>query len=90
MVIIKGNINLTGKIENSDYVITLLDNGVGIDSNTMKDIYKPFFTTKQDGTGLGVCFSKEVIDAHNGDIKYYTDFGKWTKVIIKLPLKNSD
>ena len=85
-----GNINLTGKIENSDYVITLLDNGVGIDSNTMKDIYKPFFTTKQDGTGLGVCFSKEVIDAHNGDIKYYTDFGKWTKVIIKLPLKNSD
>lgn len=84
-----GEINLTGTIENKNYVITLLDNGMGIDSTTMKDIYKPFFTTKQDGTGLGVCFSKEVIDAHNGDIKYYTDFGKWTKVVIKLPIKNS-
>lgn len=85
-----GEINLTGNIENKNYVVTLLDNGVGIDSKTMEDIYEPFFTTKQDGTGLGVCFSKEVIDAHNGDIKYYTDFGKWTKVVIKLPIKNSD
>lgn len=85
-----GEIDLTGSIENDNYVVTLLDNGVGIDSKTMKDIYEPFFTTKQDGTGLGVCFSKEVIDAHNGDIKYYTDFGKWTKVIVKLPIKNGD
>lgn len=85
-----GMIDLTGKIENKNYVVTLLDNGVGIDSKTMNEIYKPFFTTKQDGTGLGVCFSKEVIDAHNGEIKYYTDFGKWTKVVIRLPIKNSD
>lgn len=85
-----GEIDLTCNIESKNYVVTLLDNGVGIDSKTMKDIYEPFFTTKQDGTGLGVCFSKEVIDAHNGDIKYYTDFGKWTKVVIKLPMKNSD
>lgn len=85
-----GKIDLIGNIENKSYVVTLLDNGVGIDSKTMQDIYEPFFTTKQDGTGLGVCFSKEVVDAHNGDIKYYTDFGKWTKVVIKLPIKNSD
>lgn len=85
-----GKIDLTGNIQNKNYVITLHDNGTGIDSKTMNNIYKPFFTTKQDGTGLGVCFSKEVIDAHEGNINYYTDFGKWTKVVIKLPIENSD
>lgn len=85
-----GQIKLTGKIENNFYNVTVYDNGVGIDDKTIKEMYKPFFTTKQDGTGLGVCFSKEVIDAHKGNIDYYSEFGKWTKVILKFPLKNSN
>lgn len=85
-----GQIKLTGKIENNYYKVIVYDNGVGIDDKTIQEMYKPFYTTKQDGTGLGVCFSKEVIDAHKGNIDYYTEFGKWTKVILKFPLKNSD
>ena len=85
-----GKIELTGNVEKNNYVITLHDNGTGIDSSTMSKIYEPFYTTKQDGTGLGVCFSKEVIDAHEGDINYYTELGKWTKVVIKLPIENRD
>lgn len=85
-----GVINIKTLIDNNYINIVVEDNGTGIDSNTLKDIYKPFFTTKQDGTGLGVCFSKEVIDALNGKISYSTEYGKWTKVLVSLPIKNSD
>ena len=85
-----GLIRISCKNNNDYFNITLEDNGIGIDNNTLKDMYKPFYTTKQDGTGLGVCFSKEVIDSHLGSIKYYTEYGKWTKVIINLPIKNND
>ncbi len=85
-----GIINISCEIDEGFFVITLKDNGIGIDNNTLKEMYKPFYTTKQDGTGLGVCFSKEVIDSHSGMINYYTEYGKWTKVVIKLPIKNSN
>ena len=85
-----GLIRISCKNNNDYFNITLEDNGIGIDNNTLKDMYKPFYTTKQDGTGLGVCFSKEVIDSHLGSIKYYTEYGKWTRVIINLPIKNND
>ena len=48
----------------------------------------PFFTTKKNGTGLGVCFSKEIIQKHNGQIRYYSKLGKGTTVKIILPIKN--
>lgn len=85
-----GLISIKSIVDNNYINITVEDNGTGIDSNTLKDIYKPFFTTKQDGTGLGVCFSKEVIDALDGKINYYTEYGKWTKVLVSFPIKNSD
>lgn len=85
-----GLISIKTMIDNNYINIAVEDNGIGIDNNTLKDIYKPFFTTKQDGTGLGVCFSKEVIDALGGKINYYTDYGKWTKVLVSFPIKNSD
>ena len=85
-----GLISIKSIVDNNYINITVEDNGTGIDSNTLKDIYKPFFTTKQDGTGLGVCFSKEVIDALDGKINYYTEYGKWTKVLVSFPIQNSD
>lgn len=85
-----GKIEISCSVRRGEVDISLEDNGVGIDSETLKVIYEPFYTTKQDGTGLGVCYSKEVIDNHNGSINYYTEFGKWTKVVISLPIKGSN
>ena len=52
----------------------------------MKKISEPFFTTKQNGTGLGVLLSKEIIAAHNGKIEYNSEERIGTTVIITLPL----
>jgi len=46
-----------------------------------------FFTTKKNGTGLGVSLSNEIIKAHKGIMNYDSKINYGTKVTIKLPLK---
>ena len=48
-------------------------------------IFEMFYTTKQTGTGLGVVYSKEVIELHGGTIKYTSKENKGTKVYINIP-----
>lgn len=67
--------------------IEITDNGIGMDKETIDKITELFFTTKQNGTGLGVALSNEIIKAHSGSIKYSSQLNIGTKVTIKLPLK---
>lgn len=62
------------------------DNGVGMNSEVMSKMSEPFYTTKADGTGLGVLLSNEIISAHNGSIDYLSEEGIGTCAIITLPL----
>ena len=71
------------KVEN-EIKIEVIDDGVGI--KDVKQIGKEFYTTKINGTGLGVNFSKTIISMHKGKIKYSSTLGKGTKVLITLPL----
>lgn len=70
-------------------VITIEDNGIGMDKTTLKRIGEPFFTTKKNGTGLGIKMCKEIIELHNGNIKFFSKVNTGTKVTIELPIKNS-
>ncbi|QSE96569.1 sensor histidine kinase [Fulvivirga lutea] len=49
--------------------ITITDNGPGIDQNTLENIFVPFFTTKKEGSGIGLSLSKQIMRAHKGSIK---------------------
>ena len=66
--------NLQGKIvveidRNNEYiVIKMLDNGPGF--NDIKSITKPYYTTKKDGTGLGLPIVSKIINEHNGDVNF--------------------
>ena len=55
---------------------------------TLDKILTPFYTTKEKGTGLGVSLSKEIIEAHKGNLSYTSDLGKGTVCKIALPLKD--
>lgn len=79
-------IELDSDIKNNKVYITIEDNGEGIKKEDLKKIKEPFYTTKKDGTGLGVTLSNEIIKAHNGTINYDSIYHKWTKVEITLPL----
>ena len=75
------------KVIIKDKVIVILeDNGKGMDSDTLKRVGEPFFTTKEKGTGLGVKLSTEIIELHDGSIKYSSKLNKGTTVKIELPL----
>ena len=70
--------------------IYIEDNGVGMARETLEKIKEPFNTTKKEGNGLGVYLSNEIIQAHNGTIKYFSKENKGTKVVIMLPWNKKD
>ncbi len=67
-------------------VISISDNGSGIERNIMKRIFDPFFTTKSKGTGLGLSICYKVIKEYDGDIKIKSEVNKGTTVNVILPL----
>lgn len=71
----------------NEVIIKIKDNGIGMDKKTLDRVDEMFYTTKEKGTGLGVALSKEIINLHNGTIKYSSIKGKYTLVTIKLPLE---
>jgi len=62
------------------------DNGEGFDETLSQDIFKPFFTTKREGLGMGLALVQQVVEAHEGDIYVESVQGKGSKFSIRLPL----
>lgn len=83
----KGTITIkTSKKLNNCY-IEITDNGQGMDEYTLEKLTEMFYTTKKNGTGLGVALSNEIIKAHNGTMDYTSKVNQGTTVTIKLPMK---
>ncbi|MFN3534317.1 MAG: ATP-binding protein [Desulfatiglandales bacterium] len=66
--------------------ITIEDNGPGIPQNMLKEIFKPFFTTKSKGTGLGLSIVKRIVEAHNGTVHAQLRYPKGATFVISLPI----
>jgi len=62
------------------------DNGPGIQPDVRRDIFRPFFTTKASGSGLGLPLSRKLINAHGGEIAVESAPGRGTTFRIRLPL----
>lgn len=83
----KGHIEIKEKTSNNNIIITIKDNGKGMNKELLDKIKEPFYTTKPKGTGLGVSLSEEIIKAHDGTLNYESEENKYTKVTITLPIK---
>ena len=80
---IQGKINVEIHKNNEYIVIKMLDNGTGfIDT---KNIAKPYFTTKKNGTGLGLPIVTKIINEHNGDISFLKN-SSGAEVLISIPI----
>ena len=79
-----GVISIDYKID-KNFKIIIEDNGIGIPKEELEKIKEPFYTTKKNGTGLGVSLSIEIINAHNGKLDYEI-LKKGTRVTIELPI----
>ena len=66
-------------------VLCVRDTGIGIDEEVREKLFTPFFTTKEDGTGLGLVTSKKIVEAHGGNIRVESTPGEGTSFFVALP-----
>ena len=86
----KGNITVSLNKLNEQIIISIKDSGIGISEKDIKLIYNRFYQVKNDinkagGSGIGLAFSKEIIELHQGSLTVKSELGKGSTFIISLP-----
>jgi len=82
-----GSVSITLSREASGLDITFRDSGSGIAPDNLQRIFEPFYTTKADGTGLGLAVTRKIIEGHGGTLEIESESGKGTTVSVRLPLQ---
>lgn len=83
-----GMLTLSTSANDTHVLVSIKDNGTGMDENTKKKLFEPFFTTKDvgEGTGLGLSIAYNTIVKHNGSITVNSELGAGTEFIIEIPI----
>jgi signal transduction histidine kinase len=76
-------------VRNPSAVVKIRDNGCGIPEDQVRKIFNPFYTSKANGTGLGLGVAKKVVDAHRGAIAVQSQPASGSEFAISLPLADS-
>lgn len=84
-----GDIRVTLTTDNTTALLAVSDNGVGINEEAASKIFKPYFTTKSSGTGLGLAMSRKIVELWKGSIWFESVPGEGTTFFIKLPVEQS-
>jgi nitrogen fixation/metabolism regulation signal transduction histidine kinase len=72
-------------INNSSFKISISDNGCGITAEKSQNIFVPYFTTKNNGTGLGLAMVKQIVESLNGKISFISEENEGTTFTLELP-----
>lgn len=80
-----GRVTLTVREDTQQIVFEVSDNGPGIDLAPGEDVFKPFFTTKEGGTGLGLPIVKRIVSAHGGAVTYENTEDGGARFILRIP-----
>jgi len=83
-----GSLTVSSELEvySSMVKITFKDTGIGMDEETSKNLFNPFFTTKDKGVGLGMAITHKIIEDHRGTIEVASEKGKGTTFVLGLPV----
>jgi signal transduction histidine kinase len=82
-----GAIRVETALLKDDAAITVVDTGRGIAPEHLPHIFRPFYTTKANGTGLGLSLARRIAAEHHGRIEVTSEVGKGTKFLVVLPLQ---
>ncbi len=85
-----GGVTVRTSVVESRVSIAVVDTGRGMSDDVVKDIFKPFFTTKTRGSGLGLACVERVVREHGGEVAVKSEVGKGTEFRIALPLERSN
>jgi len=84
-----GAIRVEISLLKGDAAIIVIDTGRGIAPEHLPNIFRPFYTTKGNGTGLGLSLARRIADGHHGRIEVTSVVGKGTKFLVILPLQQA-
>jgi signal transduction histidine kinase len=82
-----GKVELTTAREQDQAIVEVSDTGKGIPADALPKIFKPFFTTRSEGTGLGLSLANGIVQSHGGTIEVSSASGKGSRFRIELPLE---
>ena len=87
----KGGVLTVQTHQDGNWVVAEVDDtGGGIDPKIIRNIFNPFYTTKESGTGLGLAITHSIITNHKGIIEVNNNIGVGVTFIIKLPLAGKE
>ena len=82
-----GEITLLAREEAHWLVMQIIDTGTGIPPEVLENMFKPFYSTKSGGSGLGLPTARKVLEAHGGSLEADSAPGKGTRFTLKLPMR---
>ena len=82
-----GRIVVESQARNGVAAITVCDSGKGIPMEDLPNIFRPFYTTKGNGTGLGLSLARRITEEHHGRIEVTSTVGKGSKFTVLLPVE---
>ncbi|MFT3682452.1 MAG: CHASE3 domain-containing protein [Ferruginibacter sp.] len=82
----KSVLKISTKTEGANCIITIADNGVGMDETTLGKLFEPYFTNKPNGNGLGLANTQNIIFNHKGTVNVISSPGQGTIFTIKLAI----
>src|SRR5208337_4408385 len=92
----EGKITVAAKVDAPDgpgqadlVEISVSDTGVGVPPESLERIFRPFYTTKRGGTGLGLSLCRRIIRQHGGALSVESKLGKGSRFIIRLPMREA-
>ena len=81
-----GELTITTRTTDEFAEVIFTDTGTGIDQETMAKIFEPLFTTKSDGTGLGLAVCQQILSNHGGSVDVISVPGQGSTFTVRLPL----
>lgn len=89
-----GRIEVTAKVEKGQAVMSVSDTGPGMDEESTRRLFEPFFQVNNDskhlGTGVGLALVRQLVDSINGNISVESVPGKGSRFIVTMPMKHGD
>lgn len=80
-----GELLVKTQADGPDVRLEITDTGVGMSPEAQDKAFRPFYSTKKGGTGLGLATTRRIIQQHGGSIRFHSELGKGTSFQIRLP-----
>jgi two-component system sensor histidine kinase HydH len=85
-----GDMSIISRATELGIEIEIGDSGPGLKPELLEKAFEPYYTTKKDGTGLGLAMSRKIIEDHGGSITLYSTEGAGTTAVIFLPFTQAE